>query len=869
MSSSSRRPPVWLWIVAVPVVLFGLAWGALVVLLPPARATQLVREQLAKSLAREVRFEGVKLSLWPPVRLSVKKVELAEPGGFAQGAAFSCASLDLDLDVLALLGKRVKVRRLVLDGPAIHLLLRADGTTNFDGLGAAPKPGAQAPPPLDLDVREFGVRAGQVLLDDLAASRRTTFGVATRMSLTAEQGGTRIATGGETKLSGLAFGPLSAARVSDLNQGLAKLEWKLRHQGKYDAKSNRLALETLALRLGGTELALSGLVDSVGPRARYDLKARGSNLDLEQVLSWVSVADANAVKGLSGHGTVAFDLAARGSAAPGAIPVVTGVLTLKDGAFRYAGAPAEVKGLTFSANFRPDTLFVPDLRAEVAGQPLAARLLVWNLAAPMLDGALRGNLDLAAIAPLVATPGTKLGGHAVVNMSARGPAADPGAMSVGGSAQLQNVTVESAGLPSKLENVNGRVDFLPERATIQRLSARAGKSSLQIDANVSRPLALMAAPGKVAPADVEFSFRSSYLDLAELLPTTPGAPFLPNASGGGHVSIDRLKQGKLDVTNVLADVVLEPAQLSSPKFSLQGYGGTVTGNAKFDLRDTRKPVYAIHSQVDRVKADAILGAWTPVKDLLVGTLSTNLDFSGAGQTPDDLKHTLTLVGLAALTDGRLGPGPALETVAQFVKIPKFKQLDFAKLELPMRIEQGRLISDPVVLNGPSGEWRLAGAIGFDGTLDYAVSVTLPPDVVTAVGAKSALAAGALTDAQGRMLLDLHVTGSAKSPRVSWDTNAMRLRLAGKASEALAEQRAKLEADAKEAARQAVLQRFGAQRDSASKLLPLNANAARDSVKSAASGLLKNFFGKKPAPAPAAPATPPATPPATAPDTTQH
>ena len=869
MSSSSRRPPVWLWIVAVPVVLFGLAWGALVVLLPPARATQLVREQLAKSLAREVRFEGVKLSLWPPVRLSVKKVELAEPGGFAQGAAFSCASLDLDLDVLALLGKRVKVRRLVLDGHAIHLLLRADGTTNFDGLGAAPKPGVQAPPPLDLDVREFGVRAGQVLLDDLAASRRTTFGVATRMSLTAEQGGTRIATGGETKLTGLAFGPLSAARVSDLNQGLAKLEWKLRHQGKYDAKSNRLALETLALRLGGTELALSGLVDSVGPRARYDLKARGSNLDLEQVLSWVSVADANAVKGLSGHGTVAFDLAARGSAAPGAIPVVTGVLTLKDGAFRYAGAPAEVKGLTFSANFRPDTLFVPDLRAEVAGQPLAARLLVWNLAAPMLDGALRGNLDLAAIAPLVATPGTKLGGHAVVNMSARGPAADPGAMSVGGSAQLQNVTVESAGLPSKLENVNGRVDFLPERATIQRLSARAGKSSLQIDANVSRPLALMAAPGKVAPADVEFSFRSSYLDLAELLPTTPGAPFLPNASGGGHVSIDRLKQGKLDVTNVLADVVLEPAQLSSPKFSLQGYGGTVTGNAKFDLRDTRKPVYAIHSQVDRVKADAILGAWTPVKDLLVGTLSTNLDFSGAGQTPDDLKHTLTLVGLAALTDGRLGPGPALETVAQFVKIPKFKQLDFAKLELPMRIEQGRLISDPVVLNGPSGEWRLAGAIGFDGTLDYAVSVTLPPDVVTAVGAKSALAAGALTDAQGRMLLDLHVTGSAKSPRVSWDTNAMRLRLAGKASEALAEQRAKLEADAKEAARQAVLQRFGAQRDSASKLLPLNANAARDSVKSAASGLLKNFFGKKPAPAPAAPATPPATPPATAPDTTQH
>lgn len=888
--TSLRRPPVWLWLIAVPLVLIGLAWGALVVLLPPARATQVVREQLARSLAREVRFEQVKLSLWPPVRLSVKKVELAEPGGFAQGAALSCAALDLDLDVPALFGKRVKVRRLSLDGPVVHLLLRADGTTNFDSIGAAPQPGAKAAPPLDLDVREFSVDGGQVLIDDLAAARRVTFALETRMSLSAEhvvtrtatrtatRTGARIGTAGDTKVSGLAFGPSTAARASDLDQSLAKLEWKLAHRGKYDSDSNRLALETLALKLGNTQLAVSGLVDSVGPRARFDVQARGSDLDLEQILSWVSIADAKAVKGLSGHGKVQFDLSVRGSAAPGVMPVLSGVLLLKDGAFRYAGAPADVSALSFSANFRPDTLFVPDLKASVAGQPLAARLLVWNLAAPMVDCALRGNLDLAAIAPLIAPADTKLGGRAVVNLSARGPAADPGALAVGGSAQLQNVSVESAGLPSKLENINGRVDFLPERATIQRLSARAGKSSLQIDANVSRPLALMAAPGKVAPADVEFSFRSTYLDLAELLPTTPGAPFLPNASGGGHVSIDRLKQGKLDVTGVLADVTLEPAQLSSPKFSLQGYGGTVTGSARFDLRDTRKPVYAIHSQVDQVKADALLAAWTPVRDLLVGTLSTTLDFSGAGQTPDDLKHTLTLVGLAALSDGRLGPGPTLESIAQFVKVPRFKQLDFAKLELPMRIEQGRLISDPVVLNGPSGEWRLAGAVGFDGTLDYAVSVTLPPEVVTAVGAQSALAAGALTDSQGRMLLDLHVSGSAKSPRVSWDTNAMRMRLAGKASEALAAQRAKLEADAKEAARQAVLRRFGTQRDSAAKLIPLNADAARDSVRKAAQGLLKGFFGKKP-PATPPPATPPAPPPASAPeptpapasapDTTQH
>src|SRR5207249_795147 len=139
---------------------------------------------------------------------------------------------------------------------------------------------------------------------------------------------------------------------------------------------------------------------------------------------------------------------------------------------------------------------------------------------------------------------------------------------------------------------------------------RAGQSSYSIDASVQHPLALLAKPGTVPPADVDFAFRSRNLDLAEILPTTPGAPFLPNATGGGRVSIDHLKHGRLDVSAVQAEVKLAPAELESPHFALQGYGGTVTGDARFDLRDTRRPVYAIHATIDRVKADALLGAWT-------------------------------------------------------------------------------------------------------------------------------------------------------------------------------------------------------------------------------------------------------------------
>ena len=195
-------------------------------------------------------------------------------------------------------------------------------------------------------------------------------------------------------------------------------------------------------------------MDSVGPRPRVDLKAHGENVDLAEVLSWVSVADARAVKGLSGSGRLAFDVAARGAVLPGALPALAGVLAVKDATFRYAGAGAEVSGLSLTANFRPDTLLVPDLRATVSGQPVTARLVVSRFADPLVEFIVRGNVDLAAVAPMFAPAGTQLAGRAAENLSGRGRAKDPGAMAISGTADLSDVSVEGAGLPKKVEHAH-------------------------------------------------------------------------------------------------------------------------------------------------------------------------------------------------------------------------------------------------------------------------------------------------------------------------------------------------------------------------------------------------------------------------------
>jgi len=788
-------------VVAAAALVVVAAWIVVAILLPHDRVLALVRAQLAQSLRRETRLADVSVRLWPPVRLAARGFELAEPGGFARGApAVKVAALDLDLDVLPLLVRRLVVRSLTLEQPSVHLVLRADGSTNLDSLLAvAPAPGAAAQgapgPPLDLAVRSFGIRGGQVLVDDLGVKRRVFLRLDTRLSLAA-RGGTKIVTKGRTSLSGLALGPLAARGPAELNQGLAKLVWNVEHDGDLDAAAGVLALRRLGLQFGRARLALTGTVAGLGPTPRLDLRARGENVSLGDLLGYVGVAEARVVRGIRGGGRLDFDLAIAGRIspakgdAPGALPAVTGTLSVSDGSFRYPGAPAGVEGLAFTARFSPDRVEIGDLRARVAGQPLRAQLAAQRFTDPEVRFALQGALDLATLSQALAPPDTRLAGRADLNVRGSGRARDPGGMVLGGRATLANVSVESPALPKKVEGIAATVDFAPERATVRGFTARAGQSSFVLDASVARPLALAGKPGTVEPSGLTFTLKSPYLDLAELLPPGPGGPVALNAKGGGRVEIARLRNQKLDVEDVVANVALEPAVVSVPSFALRAYGGAVRGTARFGLEDPANPSFEVKGRADTVQVDRFLSAWSPAKGVLTGAASTDFDFSGAGVRPEQLRTTLTALGLALLAEGRLG-GPVMDAIAQVTRTPSLREVRFRDLRLPFRIQQGRVVTDSVRFSGGSGEWLLSGLVGFDGSLDYVVSATLLPGALGRSGVQSALAAGLLGDDKGRLLLDLRVSGSAKAPRVALNQQVMRERLAGKASALVREQRAKL------------------------------------------------------------------------------
>jgi hypothetical protein len=314
------------------------------------------------------------------------------------------------------------------------------------------------------------------------------------------------------------------------------------------------------------------------------------------------------------------------------------------------------------------------------------------------------------------------------------------------------------------------------------------------------------------------------------------------------VTIARLRQGKLDVSQVNSTVTFDPRSLSAPDFALDGYGGRVSGSANFDLSNPARPAFHVKAKVDTVQADALLSSWTPAKNLLKGALSTTLDLSGSGTQPDQLRRTLTAVGQAVVANGEFGPAPALDAIAALTKIKSFQKITFRHLDLPFKVENGKIAMREIALDGPSGDWRASGLLGFDGALDYAVMVLVPHEQVDQLGAGAALLAGALTDAQGRVRLAFRVGGTAASPRVALDAQAMREAASGRVNQVLEQQKSRIE----DQLRQALAPRPSAG-DSAHGTSSPSLQSIADSLKKfKGSDVLKDLLGirrkKKAAPA---------------------
>ena len=255
----------------------------------------------------------------------------------------------------------------------------------------------------------------------------------------------------------------------------------------------------------------------------------------------------------------------------------------------------------------------------------------------------------------------------------------------------------------------------------------------------------------------------------------PGAVlFLKNTAFTAKLDSIVLREAvltRLEVKGAIRDgrVTIDPAT-----FAFAGGKGAAVVSS--DLRKPERVETKVNLSLDGVEAGEALARLTSAASLVQGKFSFKSNASlvaGPGIDP--------LLALSAAGSGLSSKGTVIfeSFIEPLTKIQGFDVTPFRKFEYrewagTFVVKDGRFITDDWKIDSSRGAWLIKGSFGFDGTLDYAVHVVIPPDVQKTMKDldKYKSAFDLMRDKTGSLVLDIKVGGTAKRPSTSLDlTNA--------------------------------------------------------------------------------------------------
>ena len=219
-----------------------------------------------------------------------------------------------------------------------------------------------------------------------------------------------------------------------------------------------------------------------------------------------------------------------------------------------------------------------------------------------------------------------------------------------------------------------------------------------------------------------FDIKLDEIDLDRYLPEPPAKETTPKAAGtksskkidykplrklvlDGKVKIDKLKAHGAIVEKVDIHILAKEGIITIDPLGLNLYQGSVASkfvvNVQKNTPQTEVTVDAKGIQVGPLMKDSLQ------KELIDGTLKTNIGLSMAGETPEMIKKTLTGQGEVLFTDGAI-IGIDLAGMVRNVggklgigeKVTEKPKTDFAELKVPFTAKNGLINTDGTSMVSP-------------------------------------------------------------------------------------------------------------------------------------------------------------------------
>ncbi|HTV66144.1 MAG TPA: AsmA family protein [Bryocella sp.] len=620
-----------------------------------------IQSQLQQRLNRPVQLGELSLGLFP-VRIEANNVAIGEDPSFHSNVPFAqVEQLNVSVKLLPLLSKNVEIDSLELKRPKIELIKNPQGVWNFSTIASSPSnapaaPAANKPPEAakpapsspggagnQISLGELKISDGQIAVTD--EQKRQPRAVYDHIDLTLKN----FAPGEPFSVDLAAHLPGSGSQKLTLtgdggpinNADAAKTPFK----GKLNLDGVSMAGLQQFLNsksLEGTDASITGTTDLSNENGA--MSANGS-MKFEDVVV---------------HGTKV------------GYPITT--------------------DFDVTENSANDSVDIKKFATKVGSTSLTAQgtMTQYSTPSPNIDATVSCPnakvdelLSLAQVFGVSAADGMTGSGNITLNVTAKGPVNNTGAMQLSGSGALQNVTLKPAGFTKPMQIRTANIQFAQNSMNLTNLAASLGSTNATGNASVTNfqsphiTFALSAdkinvteleqiTGGSSQPAQKRARASWSLVPTAEAAPASqPG--MLQTATGNGTLTVGTITYEQTVLTNVHSTVALNHGVIQLNPLTSNIFGGQQSGSITVDTRPNPM-TYAANIKLANADANKLLSSVSSVKDTVYGTLgvTTNVTFA----TPPSGNVAQTLNGTVAMTLAN-GKIMKLDLPGELSKIGKF------------------------------------------------------------------------------------------------------------------------------------------------------------------------------------------------------
>jgi AsmA protein len=404
-----------------------------------------------------------------------------------------------------------------------------------------------------------------------------------------------------------------------------------------------------------------------------------------------------------------------------------------------------------------------------------------------IEASVSGEVDASTLV----TDSLSMAGLVGWSASAQGPLQDPGAWRVKGRATTASLSI-SEGDREPFVVSRAAVSYNGRSVRIQSFDAAYAASDLSATGEVNNLVwrDLLQDEDRPEP-EARLEVRSSHVDLDALFPHLAGDSAAPADTGSRpplplgntmlDVSADTMILGGATWTDMTGRLIWHQGSLSIDTLYGGVYGGTARLKGRIDSALSADAPYLFNVRIDSLALGQLLTRFGRVGNHLQGRGSLKAQIAGRGATPEEILQRLAIDGTAHLFDAQLVNLGAAARAQELLGLVPRDPVPLKSRWNSFRVQEGRTRLDDFQFKALDGAWVLAGSAGLDGTLDYALDGTLPPDVSSRLSLPDAWFSALpeawrsqfdpvdlLKNDAGEAEFYLHIGGTLTRPNVSID-----------------------------------------------------------------------------------------------------